>query len=113
MPQLKNLSYVFSFRPLINPVSLEHIIDHQTPGFEENLLRLVFSSHHLAGDYIRQVVLRLQASEEGRRFEEVMQLLRQRAVMGKKLTVGRLREAIALDHTDHHEEWLVALQGVT
>ena len=56
----------------------------------------------------------LEASEEGHRFlEEVMRLLRQRAVMSKKLTVGKLREAIALDHTDHQEEWLLALQEVT
>jgi hypothetical protein len=33
--------------------------------------------------------------------------------MGRELTVGKLREAIALDHTDHHEEWLLALQAVT
>jgi hypothetical protein len=64
--------------------------------------------------YTLLVVLYLDAREEGHRFlEEVMQLLRQRAVMGKQLTVGKLREAIALDHTDHHEEWLLALQGVT
>lgn len=64
--------------------------------------------------YTLLVALYLDAREEGRRFlEEVMQLLRQRAVMGKQLTVGKLREALALDHTDHHEEWLLALQGVT
>jgi hypothetical protein len=64
--------------------------------------------------YTLLVVLCLQASEEGRRFRaEVIQLLRQWAVIGKKLTVGKLRETIALDHTAHPEEWLAALQEAT
>lgn len=64
--------------------------------------------------YSLLIVLYLDAREESYRLlEEVMQLLRQWAVMGKELTVGKLREALALDHTDHHEQWLAALQEVT
>lgn len=38
---------------------------------------------------------------------------RQWAVMGKKLTVGKPPEAIALDHTAHLEERLAASQEAT
>jgi len=40
-----------------------------------------------------------------------MQLLRQRVVMGKRLTMGKLREAIALDYAAHPKQWLAALQN--
>lgn len=64
--------------------------------------------------YILLVVLRLEAHEEGRRFlAEVLRLLRRRAVMGKKLTVGKLREAIALDYIAHSKGWLAALHEAT
>jgi len=64
--------------------------------------------------YILLVVLRLEAHEEARRFlAEVLRLLRQRAVMGKKLTVGKLREAIALDYIAYPKQWLAALQEAT
>jgi len=64
--------------------------------------------------YTLLVVLRLQAHEESRRFlEEVLRLLREQAVMGQDLTVGKLREAIALDYTHHPAQWLAALQEAT
>ena len=60
------------------------------------------------------VLLRLETHKESRRFlAEVLQLLRQRAIMGKKLTVGKFREAIALDYTDYREQWPAALHEAT
>lgn len=67
-----------------------------------------------AMSYTLLVLLYLQISEEGRRFlEEVSQLLRQRAVIGKQLTIGKLREAIFLDYTDHRKQWQAALQDTS
>lgn len=62
--------------------------------------------------YSLLVVLWIDARGKGRRFlDEVKRILRRGAVMGKRLTVGKLREAIALDHIGHSEQWLAAPQG--
>ena len=63
--------------------------------------------------YSLLVLLRLQTSEEGQRFlNEVLATLRHRAVLGKHLTVGKIREALALDHTDPPTEWSLAAPPV-
>lgn len=62
--------------------------------------------------YSLLVVLCIDTRAESRRFlEEVKWILRRGAVMEERLTVSKLREAIALDHIGHSEQWLAALQG--
>lgn len=59
--------------------------------------------------YSLLVLLRLQIGEEAQRFlHEATDLLRQRAVPSKHLTVGKIREALALDHHDCPTDWPLA-----
>lgn len=63
--------------------------------------------------YMVLLLLLLDVQEESSHFlEEVKQFLRRRSVMGKDLGVGKLREALALDRTDHFENWHLLFQGV-
>lgn len=64
--------------------------------------------------YSLLVVLYVDTRREGRRFlEAVKRVLRRRAVVGKGLTIGKLREAIALDQIAHPQQWLAAFQEST
>ncbi len=64
--------------------------------------------------YMVLLLLLLDVQEESRQFlEEVRQFWRRRAVMGKDLGAGKLREALALDRADHFEDWLLLFRGVT
>jgi len=59
--------------------------------------------------YTLWLLLHWQTSEQGRCFlDEALTPLRQRAVMGRQLTVGKIREALALDYTAHPDNWPLA-----
>jgi hypothetical protein len=67
-----------------------------------------------AMSYLALLVLRLTERSAGQQcLKQVLALLRQRAVMGKQLTVGKVREALALDYQDNKSDWWATLQTVT
>jgi Transposase DDE domain len=67
-----------------------------------------------AMSYMALLVLRLTERSAGQQcLKQVLALLRQRAVMGKQLTVGKVREALALDYQDNKSDCWAALQTVT
>jgi len=67
-----------------------------------------------AMSYMALLVLRLTERSAGQQcLKQIQARLRQRSVMGKQLTVGKVREALALDYQDNKQDWLTALQGIT
>jgi hypothetical protein len=67
-----------------------------------------------AMSYLALLVLRLTKRSAGQHcLKQIQTVLRQRAVTGKPMTVGKVREALALDYQDNKQDWLAALQGIT
>lgn len=67
-----------------------------------------------AMSYMALLVLRLTERSAGQRcLKQIQAVLRRRAVMGKQLTVGKVREALALDYQDNKSDWGAALRAVT
>ena len=45
--------------------------------------------------------------------KDILAVLREQAVMKKELTLGKVREALALDYRQHTQEWLDLAQFAT
>jgi len=67
-----------------------------------------------AMSYMVLIVMRLSERQEGQRcLKDILAVLREQAVMGKGLTLGKIREALTLDYRDHRQDWLDLVQCVT